>query len=419
MTVPEAGLPLRRRGTNLPKMGDFNLAVILDAIRRAEEGLSRVELSSAAGLAAQTVSNICRRLLDQGLIIEAGKETHGPGKPRTILRLNPRGMFAVGLHIDPAVTSYAVIDAVGSVIAFSSHPTNAAGNPAESVAAMGREIVRLVEESGVDQSRIGGVGVATPGPVDVAAGMVMDPPHMPGWTRVPLRDILARATGLPVVMDKDVTAAAVAEMWMAGSGGSGSFLYLYFGTGIGAGLVLNDDVVRGASGNAGEIGHVIADPGGALCDCGKRGCIKATCMPETLVAEARALGVLPPGDPANPASLREDMARLSAAAKNGDMTASDILSRSAQRMAVALAVLTNLLDVERVVFGGPFWEHVAETYLQEIPALLHKYSVTTSVHSLDVVGTRTGLSGNAFGAACLIMEKALSPNATQLILDAK
>ena len=88
----EIGLPQRLRGTNLPKMGNYNQAVILDSIRRSEEGLSRVELTGSAGLAAQTVSNICRRLLDTGLIIEAGKEASGPGKPRTILRLNPRGM---------------------------------------------------------------------------------------------------------------------------------------------------------------------------------------------------------------------------------------------------------------------------------------------------------------------------------------
>src|SRR6185312_7030985 len=116
LNAPAPGVPQRRRGTNLPKMGDFNQAVILDSIRRSEEGLSRVELAGLAGLAAQTVSNICRRLLDSGLIVEAGKDGSGPGKPRTILRLNPKGMYVVGVHIDPALTSYALLDAVGTVL---------------------------------------------------------------------------------------------------------------------------------------------------------------------------------------------------------------------------------------------------------------------------------------------------------------
>ena len=115
-------------------MCDFNQAVILDSIRRSKEGLSRVELAGSAGLAAQTVSNICRRLLDSGLIVEAGKEASGPGKPRTILRLNPGGMYAVGVHIDPTLTSYALVDALGTVLVSEAEPTDLSVEPALAVA---------------------------------------------------------------------------------------------------------------------------------------------------------------------------------------------------------------------------------------------------------------------------------------------
>jgi predicted NBD/HSP70 family sugar kinase len=417
--VPEVGVPARRRGTNLPKMGDFNQSVILDSIRRSAEGLSRVELAGSAGLAAQTVSNICRRLLDSGLIVEAGKETSGPGKPRTILRLNPKGMFAVGVHIDPALTSFALVDAVGTVLEALEVPTDLSAPPEDTVRAMGREIRALVARSGVDEGRIAGVGVATPGPVDAASGTVVAPPHMPGWTRVPLRDILAEATGLPVVMDKDVTAAAVAELWTGTAGGASNFVYIYIGTGIGAGLVLGDEVVRGSSGNVGEIGHIITDPDGPPCDCGRRGCVKVTCMPETLVAEARTLGVLPAADVAHPATLQGDLAALAAAAQGGNAEAAGILERSAWRLAGAVSVLTNLLDVDQVVFGGPFWPSLADTYLARFPDLLAQLSVTTDVHSVGVAGTRLLSGGEAFGAACLVMEKTFSPNAAQLLLDSK
>lgn len=418
MGVPGAGVPQRRRGTNLPKMGDFNQAVILDSIRRSVEGLSRVELAGSAGLAAQTVSNICRRLLDAGLIMEAGKEASGPGKPRTILRLNPKGMYAVGVHIDPAVTSISLVDAIGTVLETLERPTDLASTPEDSVAAMGREIRAVIDRSGVDRLRVAGVGVATPGPIDAATGTVVDPPHMPGWRRVPVRGILQEATGLPVVMDKDVTAAVVAEQWTGATGNATSLVYIYIGTGIGAGLILGDEVVRGSSGNAGEIGHIITDPDGPECDCGRRGCVKANCMPETLVAEARDLGVLPPADPANPIGLAQDLAALAAAAENGNAAASGILARSARRMAAVVSALTSLLDVERVVFGGPFWPPLSATYLAQVPEIVRQLSVTSNVHALDMAGTR--LSGEeAVGAACLVMEKTFSPNAGQLLLDAK
>lgn len=418
MAVPETGLPQRRRGTNLPKMGDFNQSVILDSIRRSEEGLSRVELAASAGLAAQTVSNICRRLLDTGLIVEAGKETSGPGKPRTILRLNPRGMFAIGVHIDPALTSFILMDAVGGVLESKEAPTDLCSAPEIAVAAMGQEILDMIARSGVDTSRIAGVGVATPGPVDAARGVVLDPPHMPGWNRVPLRDILHETTMLPVVMDKDVIAAAVAELW-TGSICAKNFVYVYVGTGIGAGLVVEDQVVRGASGNVGEIGHIITDPDGPECDCGRRGCVKVTCMPETLVAEARESGVLPAIDPLYPLSLAEDLNSLSAAAEEGDSLALEILSRSAVRLAGAVSVLTNLLDVERVVFGGPFWPALSASYLREIPLILNRLSATRNVHSVEVSSTKVSSGEEAFGAACLVMESTFSPNASRLLLDAK
>ncbi len=419
MSASRPGFPQRRRGTNLPRMGDFNQAVILDSIRRAVDGLSRVELAASAGLAAQTVSNICRRLLDADLIMEAGKAASGPGKPRTLLRVNPRGMYAIGVHIDPSLTSYALLDAVGAVLLSSDERTDPDGDPDAAVRAMGGRIRALISESGVDENRIAGVGVATPGPVDAANGTVVAPPHMPGWTRVPLRELLQESTGLPVVVEKDVTASAVAELWAGSVQDAASFVFVYIGTGIGAGLVLNDEVVRGASGNVGEIGHIIVDPDGPACDCGRRGCVKVTCMPETLVTLARQAGLLPAADPLSPVPLMDELATLVQAAEDGEAHAVELVERSAQRMAGAISVLSNFLDVERVVLGGPFWPVLASSYLTRMPALLEKLSVTTSVNSVEVVGTKLTSGEAAFGAACLVMEKTLSPNAALLLLDAK
>lgn len=419
MTAPGPGFAQRRRGTNLPKMGDFNQSVILDSIRRSAEGLSRVELAASAGLAAQTVSNICRRLLDSGLIVEAGKETSGPGKPRTILRLNPRGMYAIGVHIDPTLTSYALLDAVGTVLISVDEPTDLAVEPAVAVRAMGARIRTIITESGVVKSRIAGVGVATPGPVDTASGTVVAPPHMPGWTRVPLQEILQETTGLPVVVEKDVTASAVAELWVGAATTDANFIFVYMGTGIGAGLVLNDEVVRGSSGNVGEIGHIITDPDGPMCDCGRRGCVKVTCMPETIVATAKVAGILPAASPQLAETLLDELAAVAQAAADGEAAAVDLLEKSAHRMAGAVSVLTNLLDVERVVFGGPFWPALAPVYLARMPGLLARLSVTSSVHSVAVAGTMLATGEEAFGAACLVMEKSFSPHAAQLLLDAK
>lgn len=398
-------------------MGDFNAAVVLDAIRRSGSGLSRVELGHSTGLSAQTISNICRRLLDQGTVLEAGKASSGPGKPRTILRLNPGGLFAVGVHLDPAVMTFAILDLTGAVALRSRCATPVSNDPEHIIQVISEEIEHLIVNSGVDRRKIAGLGVATPGPIDPERGTVLDPPLLPGWHQVPLRDALAQATGLPTFVDKDVTAAAVAEMWAGGASGTGSFIFFYLGTGIGAGVVLHDEVVRGTSHNSGEIGHIMADPDGPPCACGLRGCVAVTCTPESLVREAVAQGVLP--DSAGQGGARavdEQFSALCDLAESGSAGAASILERSAVAVARTVSVLTNLLDVDRVVFGGPSWGRLSGLYLRRIPGLLDDYTVARSIHRVAVVGTGVGEDVGAVGAACLVLDHALAPRAARLIL---
>lgn len=399
-------------------MGDFNLTVILDAIRRSTAGLSRVELARIVGLSPQTISNISRRLLDQNLIYEAGKEGTGPGKPRTMLRLNASGLYAVGVHLDPAVTTFVVLDLVGAVVKHSRIKTPAGSDPRAVIDTIAAEIKQLITDSGVDPARIAGLGVASPGPIDLNEGTVVDPPLLLGWDRVPLRDALAAATGLSTLVDKDVTSAAVAETWAGGPSGAGSFIFMYMGTGIGCGIVLNDEVVRGTSGNAGEIGHIVVDPGGAPCDCGLRGCVKSTCIPQVLVAQAVEAGVLDSSFLATDGpAIQDSFARLCAAAGTGDRPAADIIDRSAELVARAVSTITNTLDVDRVVFGGPFWTGLSDRYLDRIPDLVRENSAAKKIHEVEVVGTGVGEDVGAIGAACLVLEHTLAPRSRRLLLE--
>ncbi|HYI34455.1 MAG TPA: ROK family transcriptional regulator [Glaciibacter sp.] len=399
-------------------MGGFNETVILDSIRRSGAGLSRVELVQRTGLSAQTVSNICRRLIDRDLVVEAGKASIGPGKPRTILRLNPGGVYALGVHLDPAVMTFALLDLTGAVVAHSRKRMPAENDPNLIITTIAAEIEKLVADSGVGREKIAGLGVATPGPIDPERGTVVDPPHLLGWHRVPLRDALAESTGFPVFVDKDVTAAAVAETWAGGTSGTGSFVFFYLGTGIGAGLVLDDEVIRGTSNNAGEIGHIVTDPDGPDCFCGLRGCVAVTCTPQSLVLEAEQLGILPLGGNAGGGAGAYDdrFSALCRLAEDGDSTAGQILERSAVRVAKAVSVITNLLDVDRVVFGGPYWARLRELYLSRLPALLDPLTAARSIHRIGVVGTGVGEDVGAVGAACLVLNDALAPRAARLIL---
>lgn len=414
-----------RRGSNLPRVGDYNQVVVLEAIRQHAAGLSRVEVAVLTGLSAQTVSNICRRLLEQGLVEEAGKQGGGPGKPRTLLRLVPQGRYAIGVHLDPAVVTVVVLDLLGRVVARRERPLRHGAGPGQVLADVADDVDAVVEASGVDRERIVGLGVAAPGPVDSAAGAVVHPPNLPGWDRVAVRDLLAASTGLPVVLDKDVVAAAVAEMWAGGVGGTGSAVFFYLGTGVGAGLVLRGEVHRGASGNSGEVGHLVTGRGGAECPCGLAGCLGESSAPLHLVHEAELLGLgrweldADGGDGASAghrASVASAFAEVCDLADAGDPRASGLLEDAARRTAKAAADLVDLLDVEQVVFGGPMWAHLEQTYLRVVPPLVRGAVVSAAIHPLEVRGTVVGADVAAVGAGCLVLEDAFSPRSATLLL---
>jgi predicted NBD/HSP70 family sugar kinase len=396
----ETRRPAIRGGTNLPRMGDFNESVILDAIRRESEGLSRVEMATATGLSAQTVSNICRRLLDQGLARETGKKSSGRGQPRTLLRINPQARFAVGVHLDPAVVTFVVLDLLGEVVARMRQPTPKVADPEHTMAEMSQTINTLIKDSGVDRDRIIGLGIAAPGPIDVAAGLIVDPPQMSGWGRVPLRDYLAESTGLPVLLDKDVIAAAVAERWAGAAANTGNFIFFYLGTGFGMGLVVDDIVLRGSSGNAGEVGGL-----GAATTSG------------AFVEEALQLGALGPEfTPVGPRDAETSLAALATRAAEGDVVAGGIIDRWAVRVGNGVCAAATLVDAEMIVFGGPLWRHLSDRFLAIIPDMVASSPFVDRIHPTLVMSTQVGDDVGAVGAACLILDQILSAQPQSLLL---
>lgn len=395
-----------RTGSNLPAVGEYNQTLVLDLIRRSPEGLSRVELSARTGLSAQTLSNVTRRLADDGLIIEAGKVISGPGKPRTLLKLEPRSRFAVGVHLDPVVDTIVVVDMAGEVIAHDEIPGLRDVAPGALVAAVSAAVDTIVERADVPRELVLGVGVAAPGPFDARGGRLLDPPLLPQWHNVNVREDLGAATGLPVIVEKDVTAAMVGEMWFDRSDALSDAMFLYYGAGVGMGLAVAGAPVRGRTGNAGGIAHVVVDPEGPLCACGSRGCLGVSIEPRVLIAEAGYVG----GDP------RSDLDRLVRDARDLHHPAAGVLQRAGERIARALVVTNNLLDVDEVVLGGPVWERLAGVLAEHVAE--HVASDPASTATLPIIVRRSvvGLDVAAVGAACLMLDGAFAARPARMMI---
>ncbi|MFT4471362.1 ROK family transcriptional regulator [Arthrobacter sulfonylureivorans] len=406
-----------QRGTNLGRLGGYNQAVILDAIRRAHEGIARVELVERTGLSPQTISNVVRRLVDEGLVREDRKTVSGPGKPRTVLQLEVSSRLAIGIHLDPVVMTLVMLNLDGEVVARARHDNPRAGQPDGMTAAMAAAVEELIAASGIERQRILGIGLAAPGPIDAAEGTVVDPPMMREWTSVPLREPLSRLTGLPVLMDKDTTAAAVAELWASGRQEPENFVFVYLGTGLGAGVVLDGVVLRGASSNIGEIGHFPVDAEVPQCDCGKRNCVGMALNFGTLFQQAVESGVFPPdAELGDRHQATERIITLCRMAVEGDSAAAAIINRAARLVGGTVAQLVNVLDVDRVIFGGPLWIGLENLVLPTLREEINSRFVSRAIHGVEVDSSSLGFEVGAIGGACLVLDDALSPKASGLLL---
>lgn len=408
-----------RSGTNLPRVGGYNRAVILEAIRHGGD-VSRVELARLTGLTSQTVSNIVRRLITEGLVVETGRLPSAGGKPRTALALNPHGAYAVGIHLDPDATVTVLVDLAGTVVARVRRRsgTGRGSSPRATVRRLSAGVDQVIRQAGVPAEAVLGVGVAAPGPIDPARGMVVEPPNLAGWHEEPLVTTLAGEVRMPVTLDNDTTAMAVGERWAGGSARSQPFAFLYLGTGIGGGIVLADGVHRGATGNAGEFGHVTVVPDGRACYCGNLGCLEAHCTPRAMVTDlverhgraARRLDIS-----AAPNRVRAEYARLCRAADAGDPAAADVVERSVRLLAQASVTLVNVLDVELLVLGGSALRQVADVLLPAVSAAVNERTIARWVRTVSVERSALGDDVGAIGAASLVLHGAYAPGWTQLL----
>lgn len=408
-----------RRGTNFPAVGGFNQAVVLDLVRRAPEGISRVEIAEASGLSPQTVTNVTRRLLTGGLVREAGKRIDGPGKPRTILALDPQGGYAVGVHLDPSVITYVVTDLEGTVVTDFRTPTPRQVRPDLVVDRMSTAIDELIDRVLVPRSRVLGVGIAAPGPIDRETGTVLDPPLLVGWHAVPLRAALADRLQLPVGLEKDVTAAASAQLWAPAGSASPQQVFFYYGTGLGLGIALDSEVVRGGTANAGDIGHLMVSGTGPRCHCGQRGCLGENASPARMVRAAASRGVLEvPERRLTLAQVDRAFTRLCRLADAGDPGAREVVVRAARDIGRGLVLVGNLLDVDTVVCGGPFWDRLSGVGLEQIRDVVASDPARVLTHPIDVVETALGPDVTAIGAAAMVLDAVYSPRPSGLLIHA-
>ncbi|OGX28554.1 MAG: hypothetical protein A3B78_03030 [Omnitrophica WOR_2 bacterium RIFCSPHIGHO2_02_FULL_67_20] len=313
--------------------------------------------------------------------------------------------WAVGVDFGGTTVKVGLVTPAGRVAAVRVLPTAELRRPAQFADAVSQAVRSLVQERGLRMSRIAGVGIGAPGPVDAARGVIHSMVNVPGWREVPLARRLARRLQCRCVVDNDANCFALAE-WRFGAGrGADDLICLTLGTGLGGGLILDGALYRGASGAAGEPGHMVIDPRGPRCGCGRRGCLEALVGTAAIVALGR------------PALRRSAHLRrlvrahggrlmprlIGRAARAGDPHARAVWAEIGARLGVGVANLVNLCNPERVVIGGG----IANNWSLFAPAMrvtVRREAMAGSARAVRIVRARLGDYAGIVGAAVLVWE---------------
>ncbi len=290
----------------------------------------------------------------------------------------------------------------GAMSGVHSEPTRAE----EGSDAVTARIVRMVEqtiaatsaEAGVDRSAFIGVGIGSPGPLDRETGVVLITPNL-GWTNFPLRDRVSAGVGLPAALDNDANCATLGEWWIGAARGAQHVIGLTIGTGIGGGIILNGQLYHGASGIAGEVGHISIEANGRRCNCGNYGCLEAYASGTAIATRAReALGG---GETSLLASLvNGDLSRITAqtvyeASARDDSVARNVVRDTAQFLGVGIASLVNIFNPEVVVIAGGVTQ-AGDALFEPLRAEVRRRAFAPAVNVLRIVpGKLPGTAGVA------------------------
>ncbi|NUP23355.1 MAG: ROK family transcriptional regulator [Streptomyces sp.] len=304
--------------------------------------LTRLEVARRTGVSPAAVTKAVRPLIEAGYLVE---DADGPARPALGRPANPvRVDGGRALFIGVKVTGDEIIAVLTDLccrIRVARHAPLRDREPKGVLASTAELVGELLVEAGDLGVPVLGLGIAVSGDVDRGAGVVRYSPFLE-WRDVPLAELAAATTGLPVTVDNDVRALTVAEQWFGAGVGLSDFALVTVGAGIGCGLVVHGRVVAGAYGVAGEIGHVTVDPAGPPCHCGNRGCVEAIAGDAAILRRIRETTGADVADTAEAVAL----------AHRGVAGAREAYARAGEAIGRGIATVANLLGPERVIISG-------------------------------------------------------------------
>jgi glucokinase-like ROK family protein len=390
----------------------INLSTVLTHLRQ-NAPISRAALAEMTGLNRATITRLVRELIEHGFVRETGFQSVRSGRPSILLQLDPDAGCIIGAEIEVKFGSIILTDLSAHILwreevdFVHSDEQDAILN---SIAELVRQACAKAEET---KRHILGLGMSLPGLVDVSSGVLLFAPNM-RWSDVPVKKWLENEFTIPIYVDNKANMAALGESYFGAARDSEYVLYINITAGVGAGIVLNQRILAGASGLAGEVGHMTIDPNGTKCNCGSYGCWET--YVSALAVFRRVRESILAGEESQLAEVVQDgferitIPLMVEAARNGDRVALAAFAETGFYLGVGLANLINIFNPQKVVLGG-YLTQAYEFLLPVIQKTVQERALRWPCEAADIVIATYVNDASLMGAVATVYSQILSnPN---------
>lgn len=314
--------------------------------------------------------------------------------------------LAIGVDLGGTKIKTVVADSEGQVFGEDLRPTEAKIGPDGVIARIADSARQACTEANIRLADAIGVGISSPGPVNPEKGIVTDAPNLPGWHNIHITKLVGDAVGLPTLLENDANAAAYGEALFGAGKGLKHIVYVTLGTGVGGGLIIDGEIYEGASGAAGEVGHLVVLPDGPICNCGNRGCVESLAAGPAIARDATRL--VEDGRAPVLARLSEGRA-LNAelvleAAQEGEDAAREVLQRAGYYLGLALTGLLNVFDPQALILGGGL-VNLGDFYLGPAIKTAREGAFPQIVADVVITTAKLGDNAGALGATALVFKR--------------
>ncbi len=385
---------------------DGKLATILNAIR-IHGTMSRTDIAKRYRIDRKSVSLLIDALLRDGLIASAGLKDSDAGRKQELLRINGAHSNYVGVDLGSTHVTGVLLDLSAETLdrkRFEIRPDL----PAEMILAQTRIVVDHLLSSTKNTAEVRGIGICVPGYVYARTGVSVRATSLASWSNIRVREIFESAFGLPVSVEEGTRAHAVYEKWMGLAKFCDNFVLVGAGYGIGAAIFLRQGLYEGSNNKAGELGHTVVKPDGAVCTCGNRGCLETIASGRAI--EKRASEAVEAGESSTLRDLTHGEANqvtakdVALAASMGDEFSRALLDEVGRFLGIALANLSQVLNPSRVIISGGL-KNAGSFFVEAVRSALEDHLIAHIAEDLRIDVSQAGPDGGAQGAGIVAMQE--------------